>query len=169
MSQQARPVPEQVRKVADALAGLGTQYRPQPLPRPARTAAEAAAQLGIRVSAVANSLVFAADHEPLLVVTSGGHRADPLTLSALLGVTDLRPATPDEVRRWTHQPIGGVAPVGHPKPLQTLVDVELAQFPSVWCGAGHPRWVFCTSYAELLRITAGEAAEVGDLAASEAP
>ena len=151
------------------LAGLRAQYQPQPLPEPARTAAAAAAQLGVPVAAIANSLVFAADHEPLLVLTSGGHRADPLELSALLGVNDLRPATPAQVRRWTHQPIGGVAPVGHPKPLPTLVDVELAKFPAVWCGAGHPQWVFCTSYAELLRITAGEAAEVGDLAAIETP
>lgn len=161
--------PEQVRRVAGELEGLGARYRPQPLPGPARTAAEAAALIGVPVAAIANSLIFSADHEPLLVLTSGGHRADPLALSALLGVNDLRRATPDEVRRWTHQPIGGVAPVGHPKPITTLVDVELAQFDAVWCGAGHPHWVFCTSYAELLRITAGEAAEVGDLAATDTP
>jgi prolyl-tRNA editing enzyme YbaK/EbsC (Cys-tRNA(Pro) deacylase) len=156
-------VPEQVLRVAAALEDLGARYRPQALPGPARTAAEAAAQIGVPVAAIANSLVFAADHEPLLVLTSGAHRADPLALGALLGVGDLRPATAHEVRRWTHQPIGGVAPVGHPKPLQTLVDVELSHHDAVWCGAGHPHWVFCTSYAELLRITAGEAAEVGDL------
>lgn len=159
--------PEQVQRVAEALDGLGAQYRPQPLPGPARTAAEAAAQIGVPVAAIANSLIFAADHQPLLVLTSGAHRADPLVLSALLGVNDLRPATANEVRRWTHQPIGGVAPVGHPHPITTLVDVELSHHDEVWCGAGHPHWVFCTSYAELLRMTAGEAAEVGDLSAND--
>lgn len=162
-------VPEQVRRVAAELEGLGARFRPQPLPGPARTAADAAALIGVPVAAIANSLIFNADHEPLLVLTSGGHRADPLTLSALLGVSDLRRATPDEVRHWTHQPIGGVAPLGHPRPITTLVDVELAHFDAVWCGAGHPHWVFCTSYAELLRITAGEAAEVGDLSATDTP
>ena len=142
---------------------------PRELAQPARTAAEAAAQLGTPVAAIANSLVFASDEgEPLLVITSGSHRADPIVLAALLGATSVRTASPAEVRRWTGQPVGGVAPVGHPHPLHTLVDVELSRFTTVWCGAGHPSWVFPTSYAELLRITAGSAAEVGDLTVSDA-
>lgn len=166
MTQPAK-VPARVQRVADELSGLGAQHQPIPLPGPARTAAEAAAALGVPVAAIANSLVFSADGEPLLVLSCGSHRADPLALSALVGVNDMRPATAAEVRQWTDQPIGGVAPVGHPVPLTTLVDVELSQFDAVWCGAGHPHWVFSTSYAELLRITAGEAAEVGDLSATE--
>ena len=169
MSDEGAEVPAQVQVVAEALAGLGAQHLPQELPQPARTAADAAAQLRVPVAAIANSLIFTDGHRPVLVMASGGHRADLLVLSALLGVDRLRPATPAQVRAWTNQPIGGVAPVGHPKPLRTLVDVELAQFTEVWCGAGHPHWVFATNYAELLRITAGEAAEVGDLAVSDAP
>ncbi|TEX50551.1 MAG: hypothetical protein B7C55_10180 [Actinomycetales bacterium mxb001] len=56
---------------------------------------------------------------------------------------------------------GGVAPVGHPEPLRTIVDVALAQYDVVWAAGGHPHYVFPTSYDELLRITGGEAAEVG--------
>jgi prolyl-tRNA editing enzyme YbaK/EbsC (Cys-tRNA(Pro) deacylase) len=160
--------PTQVRTVAAALTDLGAQHAPRELAQPARTAAEAAAQLGTPVAAIANSLVFASDGEPLLVITSGGHRADPIVLAALLGAVSVRTASPAEVRRWTGQPVGGVAPVGHQHPLPTLVDVELSHFTTVWCGAGHPNWVFATSYAELLRITAGSAAEVGDLTVSDA-
>ena len=162
-------IPDQVQRVAAALAGLGAQHAPRRLPGAAHTAAQAAEQLGVPVAAIANSLIFASDGGGLLAITSGGHRADPLALAALLGAESVRPATPSEVRAWTRQPIGGVAPVGHTRPLQTLVDVELAQFETVWCGAGHPNWVFATSYAELLRITAGEAAEVGDLSVTETP
>lgn len=160
--------PAQVRGVAAALTGLGVQHGPRELAHPARTAAEAAAQLGTPVAAIGNSLVFASDGEPLLVLTSGSHRADPIVLAALLGATSVRAASPAEVRRWTGQPVGGVAPVDHPRPLPTLVDVELSHFATVWCRAGHPDWVFPTSYAELLRITAGSAAEVGDLTVSDA-
>lgn len=167
MTETAAAIPDRVAKVASALAALGAQEQPQLLAASAHTAAAAAAALGVPVAAIANSLVFAADDRPLLVLTSGGHRADPLNLAALVGVNDLRAATASEVKKWTGQPIGGVAPVGHPQPLPTLVDVELAHFDQVWCGAGHPDWVFATSYAELLRITAGEAAEVGDLRALE--
>ena len=55
---------------------------------------------------------------------------------------------------------GGVAPVGHPSPVQTLVDVDLARYDVVWAAAGHPHVVFPTTYDELVRITGGQAAEV---------
>ena len=45
-------------------------------------------------------------------------------------------------------------------PLDTYVDVTLAQFERVWAAAGHPRAVFPTHYDELLRITAGHPVEV---------
>ena len=56
---------------------------------------------------------------------------------------------------------GGVSPVGHPEPLRTIVDIALSRFDEIWAAAGHPHYVFPTTYDELLRITAGEAAEVG--------
>ena len=56
---------------------------------------------------------------------------------------------------------GGVAPVGHPASLRTIVDIALSRYDEVWAAGGHPHYVFPTSYDELLRITAGEAAEIG--------
>ena len=69
------------------------------------------------------------------------------------------PPTPG---RWadTGQPIGGVAPVGHPKPLQTLVDTALAQYEEIWAAGGIPHAVFPITYAELVRLTAGVPTEV---------
>ena len=149
-------------KVAVALAGLGAAGTVRELPDRAATAAAAAALLGIEVGAVANSLVFDADGEPLLVLTSGAHRADVLALAGVVGASRVTRADADFVRAATGQPIGGVAPVGHPRPLRTLVDVDLARYPVVWAAGGHPHYVFPTTYDELLRITAGEAAEVGE-------
>ena len=85
-----------------------------------------------------------------------------MKLAALIEAHHVRRATPEFVRRHTGQAIGGVAPVGHPHPLPTLVDVELSRFDVVWAAGGHPHYVFPTHYDELLRITAGQAAEVGE-------
>jgi prolyl-tRNA editing enzyme YbaK/EbsC (Cys-tRNA(Pro) deacylase) len=82
------------------------------LPSPAPTAATAAEQLGCEVGAIANSLVFAADGEPLLVMTSGAHRVDTERVAKFLGVAEVTRANARSVREWTGQPIGGVAPVG---------------------------------------------------------
>ena len=92
------------------------------------TAAAAAEALGCEVGAIANSLVFDADGAPLLVLASGAHRVDTGKVAALLGVTRVRRATPEFVLAATGQEVGGVAPVGHPAPLRTVVDVDLAGF-----------------------------------------
>jgi prolyl-tRNA editing enzyme YbaK/EbsC (Cys-tRNA(Pro) deacylase) len=126
----------------------------------ATTTAQAAAEaLGIPVGAIANSLIFTLDGEPLLVLTSGAHRVDADWLGKRLGGTIGR-ASKDVVKRATGQVIGGVAPVGHPSPVRTLVDVALAEFPVVWAAAGHAHTVFPTSFDELLLITGGTATPV---------
>ena len=132
------------------------------LDEPAPTAAAAAAQLGCEVGAIANSLVFDADGAPLLVMTSGAHRVDTSLVAALVGAAAVGRADARSVRAWTGQVIGGVAPVGHPAPIRTLVDAWLAKYDVVWAAAGHPHAVFPTSFDELLRITGGARAEVGD-------
>ena len=159
MTQQAQH--PTVRKVTEALAAAGATGEVRELPEAVRTAAAAAAQLGVEVGAIANSLVFDADGKPLLVLTSGAHRVDTARVAALVGVAQLRRASPEFVRAATGQSIGGVAPVGHPQPLRTLVDVDLAAYEVVWAAGGLPHTVFPTSYEELVRITGGTAAEVG--------
>ncbi|MFL6127571.1 MAG: YbaK/EbsC family protein [Mycobacteriales bacterium] len=150
-----------VRKVTEALAAAGATGELRELGEEVRTAPAAAQQLGVEVGAIANSLVFDADGEPLLVLTSGAHRVDTGRVAALVGVGELRRASPEFVRAATGQPIGGVAPVGHPRPLRTLVDVDLEAYEVVWAAGGIPHTVFPTSYAELVRITGGTPADVG--------
>ena len=150
-----------VQRVSAALRAAGVQGTPVALPDSAPTAAAAAAQLGCEVGAIANSLVFDADGEPLLVLTSGAHRVDTASVAAVLGVQHVARADPEFVRSHTGMAIGGVAPVGHPRPIRTLVDVDLARYDVVWAAAGHPHTVFPTTYGELLRMTGGTAAEVG--------
>jgi prolyl-tRNA editing enzyme YbaK/EbsC (Cys-tRNA(Pro) deacylase) len=150
-----------VARVAEELARRGATGSVRELPEAVRTARAAAQALGVEVGAIANSLVFDADGAPVLVLTSGAHRVDTDRVAALLGVGALRQAAPDSVRAATGQPIGGVAPVGHPAPLRTLVDTALQAYPEVWAAAGHPHTVFNTTYAELLAITGGSPADVG--------
>jgi prolyl-tRNA editing enzyme YbaK/EbsC (Cys-tRNA(Pro) deacylase) len=148
-----------VDRVRDALAAHGLAPDIRWLDDAATTAQAAAAALGIEVGAIANSLVFNLDGEPLLVLTSGWHRVDTFWLGEQLGGTIQR-ATRDQVKDATGQVIGGVAPVGHPSPIRTLVDVALADHPVVWAAAGHAHTVFPTTFDELVRITGGEATRV---------
>jgi prolyl-tRNA editing enzyme YbaK/EbsC (Cys-tRNA(Pro) deacylase) len=150
------------RHVSEVLRSLDAAGQVRELPEPAPTAAAAAAQLGCEVGAIANSLIFNADGDPLLILTSGAHRVDTARIAEQHKFASVRRADPDFVRAATGQVIGGVAPVGHPAPIRTLVDVWLDKYEEVWAAGGHQHTVFPTSYAELLRLTSGEPAEVSD-------
>jgi len=149
-----------VQAVQAALEAADAAGQVRMLPDAVTTAAAAAAALGVEVGQIANSLIFDADGNPLLVLTSGAHRVDTDKVAALIGATAIRRATKDFVREHTGQPIGGVAPVGHPKPVPTLVDTALAAFDEIWAAGGIPHAVYNTTYDELVRMTGGTPAEV---------
>jgi prolyl-tRNA editing enzyme YbaK/EbsC (Cys-tRNA(Pro) deacylase) len=144
-----------VRGVLEALRAAGIDGAVRVLPETAPTAAAAAQQLGCEVGAIANSLVFDADGAPLLVLTSGAHRVDTAALAGRIGAGSIRRATADFVRAATGQAIGGVAPLGHPRPVRTLVDEALAGHEVIWAAAGHHRTVFPTDFAALVAATSG--------------
>ena len=67
------------------------------------TAAAAAEALGVEVGQIANSLIFDADGEPLLVLTSGAHRVDTGKVAAGLGRRQAQAGHPG-VRPRAHRP-----------------------------------------------------------------
>jgi prolyl-tRNA editing enzyme YbaK/EbsC (Cys-tRNA(Pro) deacylase) len=141
--------------VASAVAAAGVEPNIKILDVDANTAVAAARQLGCEVGAIANSLVFACDGEPLLVMASGAHRVDTEHLARALGATAINKADPQLVRQATGQVIGGMAPTGHPTRLRTLVDETLARYPIIWTAAGTADSVMSMTYEQLLAVTEG--------------
>lgn len=161
--------------VNEILQAAGLPGRVRILDEAVTTARAAAEHLGCPVGAIANSLIFEAftavsdgiREQPknpaagaaLLIMTSGAHRVDLNKVGGQLGV-QLRRASPAFVREHTGQPIGGVAPVGHPQPIPTIVDRALADFDELWAAGGVPHAVFPLTYDELIRLTGGMEADV---------
>jgi len=154
--------PESVERFRDVLRACGASGEPIKLDENAHTAAAAAEGIGITRAQIANSLVFLADGKPVLVMSSGGHRVDTAKVSAAFGGAEISKANADDVRVATGYVIGGVSPVGLATQLPTLVDTHLAQFDSVWSAGGHPSWVYQTTYDELVRMTGGTPADIGE-------
>lgn len=148
------------RIVLDAVESAGIVPRMRWLDEHARTAPLAAAQIGCEVGAIANSLVFACDGEPLLVMASGAARVDTDLLARTLGADAVQRAGASFVREATGQAIGGVAPTGHPRPLRTLVDPDLAHYDEVWAAGGTPDTVMALSFDDLVRLTGGSVTRV---------
>lgn len=147
------PLPDPVANVRRALTAAGVADTVRVFPGKVPTAAAAAAALGCDVAAITNSLVFELDGAPLLILASGAARVDTAYVSAQLGAGRIRRASPDFVLEHTGQAIGGVAPVGHPEKIHTLLDASLAEYGMLWAGAGDHHSMFAISYEELRRIT----------------
>ncbi|ORX15193.1 aminoacyl-tRNA deacylase [Mycolicibacterium wolinskyi] len=153
-------VNERNSRVAAAVAAAGIEPAIKILDADAKTAAAAAAQLGCEVGAIANSLVFECDGEPLLVMASGAARVNTDVLAQHLGAHTIAKADAKLVRSATGQVIGGVAPTGHPAPLRTVVDETLASYPLIWTAAGTADSVMPLTYDQLLSLTGGKAVAV---------
>jgi prolyl-tRNA editing enzyme YbaK/EbsC (Cys-tRNA(Pro) deacylase) len=126
----------------------------QVLPDSTRTAVEAAAAVGCEVGQIVKSLVFMRDGEPVMVLCAGDRRVAAQRLG-------LRAANADEARAATGFSIGGIPPLGHDQPLETLIDGSLRRFATVWCAAGTPHAVFEADTDVLISaIPGGEVVEV---------
>ena len=143
-----------------ALEAAGGTGRIVVLPDSVHTAALAAEALGCEVGAIANSLLFDCADEPVLILTSGGHRVDTAKVATDLGTAPLRRAKPEFVRTHTGQVIGGVSPLAHPQPVRTYLDTALRAYDEIWAAAGHPAAVFSTTYDELRAMTGATEIEV---------
>jgi len=119
----------------------------------ARSAREAADALAVEVGQICSSLIFACAGKPILVLTSGRHRVDTAKVASEQGLSALDRADAELVKNSTGFAIGGVAPIGHLRPITTYIDTALAEYPIIWAAAGHPHAVFPTTFDELLRIT----------------
>ena len=132
-------------RVQGRLRDLGLDVEVRELADSTRTAAEAAAAVGADVGQIVKSLVFMAGDSPLLCLCAGDRRVDTGKLGP-----DVRQARGDEVRDVTGFSIGGVPPLGHDRPLRTVVDASLQRFETVWCAAGTPHAVFAVGTKDLI-------------------
>ncbi len=131
-------------------------------PEGTKTAADAAAAIGCDVAQIASSLVFVADGDPVVVVTSGANRVSEARLADRLEAGEVRMAEPEEAREATGWSIGGVPPFCHDSELPVLVDETLLGHDEVWAAAGTPEGVFPIDPDELVALSGGEPAAVAE-------
>jgi peptidyl-dipeptidase Dcp len=98
--------------------------------------------------------------EPVLIMTSGAHRVDTEHTAAVIGARRLKRATPEAVLEATGQPVGGVAPAGHPAQLLTFIDRDLRQHAQLWAGGGTVEAMVPLTYTQLVDLTGGKEIDV---------
>jgi prolyl-tRNA editing enzyme YbaK/EbsC (Cys-tRNA(Pro) deacylase) len=160
MPKDTEAIPCPVAAVKVALTALGAADTVRIFDEEVPTAAAAASVLDCDVAAIANSLVFEVEGKPLLILASGAAKVDTGVVADQLGLGKIRRAKPDFVFEHTGQEVGGVAPVGHPAKIRTILDISLKKHRELWAGAGDHNSMFSISYRDLLRITGAEELKV---------
>ena len=149
-------------QVQAALDTLGLDVRVRTFDVPTSTAEEAAAAIGCPLGAIVKSLCFVVDGHPVLALAAGDRRVDTKALRRIFGVSKrkVKIADPDTVYRLTGFAVGGVPPLGHAEPLQTVVDSSLSRFETVYAAAGTSNTIFPIPYRTLVEVTHGEVHEL---------
>ncbi len=166
-----------VRRVIDAASQRGVRLEIRQLDDTTHTAADAARALGVGQAQIVKSLVFVApgdggELEPIICLVAGTNRVNLGLLAAVTGEAGVRRATAREARELTGFSIGGIPPLGHPRPVRVVMDPDLGRYAEVWAAAGHDRSVFPVTPAALRALTnatVAEIAEIAEIAAMDGP
>jgi prolyl-tRNA editing enzyme YbaK/EbsC (Cys-tRNA(Pro) deacylase) len=126
-------------------------------PEGTKTAEDAARAIGCDVAQIVKSLVFVADGEAVLALTSGANRVDTRRLAELAGAETVRRADAEEARSATGFAVGGTPPRSMYS-VRCFIDPELMRHERLWAAAGTPDSVFPLTPAELGQLSGGEVA-----------
>ncbi len=148
-------------KVQDQIKSLGFDYIVIEHAESTRTAQEAAERAGCELGQIVKSLIFKgkSTDKPILVLTSGANRVDEKRISQYAGEAITR-ADADFVRAVTGFAIGGVPPVGHLYKMETYLDEDFLQYPTVWAAAGTPNAIFELKTSDLQKMTGARVVRV---------
>ena len=148
-------------KIQDQLKSLGYDYAVIEHAESTRTAQEAADRAGCALAQIVKSLIFKGKEsgKPILVLTSGANRVNEKRISEYAGEPIGR-ADADFVRAVTGFAIGGVPPVGHLQKMETYIDEDILQYPTIWAAAGTPNAIFELKTEDLQKMTDGRVVRV---------
>ena len=144
-------------KIQDLLNSLGYHYTVIEHVESTRTAQEAADRAGCELGQIVKSLIFKGREsgKPILVLTSGANRVNEKRISEYAGEHISR-ADADFVRAVTGFAIGGVPPIGHNQKMETYLDEDFLQYPTIWAAAGTPNAIFELNTKDLQKMTDGK-------------
>ena len=124
-----------------------------------KTAIEAGEKIPLEM--VVKSIVLVdSNQEPLLIILPALRKIDTKKVKKLLGVRDVRLATPQEVLEFSGYPVGAVPPVFHKKIKKFILDKEALKLEKVFAGGGETNKLIELRIQDIKRILNPLVAEV---------
>ena len=152
--------PESVKRVQKYLLSLNLDNSIIKLDETAASAKDAANSLKTSVGSIVKSIIFLDDRrQSYLFLISGINKFDNKSFQKTNNITLAKPDA-SLVKEITGFSIGGVSPYGHlSKPYKVYIDPNLKKYPSIYASAGHPFYIFKTTFDELTLNANAEVAE----------
>jgi prolyl-tRNA editing enzyme YbaK/EbsC (Cys-tRNA(Pro) deacylase) len=143
-------LPASTERVIERAIAKGVAASPVRVPAGTKTSPDAAAAVGCDLGAIAKTLVFLVDDDPVLVICSGDRRVDVEALAKLFNGMVAKPAPLDRVRQESGFAAGGTPGIGIDSEMPVVIDAELARYRWVWTAAGTPDTVYPISLERLV-------------------
>lgn len=134
-------------RVEEHLRECGFSSSVSILPDSTRTAQEAASALGVTVSQIGKSIVFAVAEKTVVIVLPGDRQVSLKLAEEYFGAPPAKLSGAD-VKARTGFPIGGVSPFGLPSDVHLVVDRACHEHDSLWVAAGIPHAVCSVKVSE---------------------
>jgi len=123
------------------------------------TVALAAEAHGVTPAEIAKTLSLRLHGEPILLVMGGEARLDNRKYKDRFG-TKAKMLDAEEVLAATSHPVGGVCPIGLPRPLRVYADVSLRRFAMVVPAAGDTHHAMRIAPERLVQLANAEWVDV---------
>ena len=124
-----------------------------------RSVAEAAKAAGVTPQDfVKNICMIASDGSLVVGIVKGEDRVSTSRVAKLLGVAEVRIATPEEILQRTGYPCGGTPSYGYP--ARFLIDERVLQKEIVYTGGGSVNSLVRIRSADLLKANAGQVVRI---------
>ena len=127
---------------------------------PVFTSQQAAAVRGLTLEQGAKSLLFKTKQGFVLVVLPGDKRVDSKRLKKLLDVSDVRFASPEEVKTQMGCEIGACYPFGLVAGLRTIVDASLSNQDTISFNPGRHDRSIKIAFSDYVRLANPEIASI---------
>jgi len=123
--------------------------------------ADAAKAAGLDLHRVTKNLVSKTDEgEPVLLIIPGDKRVRLKAAAKALGVRRVSLVSFEEAEKISGYPPGGTPSVGHKTPMRTVIDRELLQFETIYCGGGSRDRLLELRTEDVIRLSKAVTAEI---------
>ncbi|MFX1520759.1 MAG: aminoacyl-tRNA deacylase, partial [Promethearchaeota archaeon] len=118
------------------------------------TADAAAKSLGVPLNKIVKSIVFLDENKlPLLAIVRGDQHVSRKKLQQVFNLKKVKTASTEIAERTTGYPTGGIPPIGHRKPLRTVIDPFVLENDFIWAGGGTRKKMVKLKTSDILRLS----------------